>query len=694
MLTLQKTHTKADISVSTAGCNIDNLLSRQWLLTNGRGGYSASTIGAVNTSSYHGLLVGSLNPPANRIIALANCLEMIISKGQVFNLSTFEFADKFAPDGYKFIKRFRKDVGVHFDYETPAASLTKSVYLPGGRDVAAVVYDFTKVRRGVEFVCRPFIGLRNFHGLQKSYAPLIAGRRGDSLLIRHDVPGSCELFLTCRSGEFYNDPQWWFNFVYRTEKERGQDYTEDLWTPGFFKFSIETPARIVLWAQLTDGTGLPEELSNVGGAASDAVDSAVEDLIIYREGLLQRLYNTKRSDRYSFAGFPQKARTLLDVLAAAAEQFVVKGGPIDGIRTTILAGYPWFADWGRDALISLPGLLLLTGRLQEAKSVLTSFAASAEDGMIACRFDDYENIAYFNSVDTSLWFIYAAFQLLQASDDLQGFQSAFEPVIRRIIDAYRKGAQFNIRADVDGLITAGSYDTQLTWMDAKYDGIAFTPRYGKAVEINALWFNCLRLLGRFYTGLDQESAKHYEAMADQAGAAFCKLFWNETKGFLNDCILPDGTVDDSLRPNQIYAVSLEFSPLTARQQEAVVKTVQQQLLTPYGLRTLNQTDPNYKGIYTGPQQQRDGAYHQGTVWPYLIGPFVEGFLKVNQFSQASKKQAAEFIAPLLKHFTDDGCIGSLCEIFDGDNPGTPKGCFAQAWSVAELIRAYHLVNSR
>jgi predicted glycogen debranching enzyme len=322
-----------------------------------------------------------------------------------------------------------------------------------------------------------------------------------------------------------------------------------------------------------------------------------------------------------------------------------------------------------------------------------TFAQQADEGMIPNRFDDRSDTAYFNSVDASLWFINAAFQYLNAANDTKTFMQQLLPVIRWIIDSYNKGTRFGINADADGLITAGNSETQLTWMDAKYDGVAFTPRYGKAVEINALWYNGLCWLAQFYAGRNIENAKHYKSMADKVAASFCELFWNESAGYLNDCILPDGSVDTSLRPNQIFAVSLPFSPLSVQQQKTVVDVVQKNLLTPYGLRTLNSEDNRYKGKYTGHQQHRDEAYHQGTVWPYLIGPFVASFLKVNDFSQESKKKAAEFIEPLMQNLTEDGSLGQICEIFNGDAPHKPKGCIAQAWSVAELIIAYQLINS-
>ncbi len=381
-----------------------------------------------------------------------------------------------------------------------------------------------------------------------------------------------------------------------------------------------------------------------------------------------------------------------ETLCLAAEVFVTERQTDQSHRTTILAGYPWFADWGRDAFIALPGLLLATGRFDEAKSVLTTFAAVADKGMIPNRFDDRSETAHFNSVDASLWFINAAFQYLQASGDSETFTRQLLPTIRWIVDSYHKGTRFGIRADADGLITAGDEETQLTWMDAKYDGVAFTPRFGKAVEINALWYNSLMQMKNLQLRI--ENLEFYESLAEKVRAGFGELFWNQDKGYLNDCVLPDGSVDDSLRPNQIFAVSLEFSPLSVQQQKSVVDAVQDQLLTPYGLRTLNPLAENYKGRYTGPPRDRDEAYHQGTVWPYLIGAFIESYLKVNEFSRESKRQAAEFILPLLQHLTEDGGLGSISEIFDGDAPQLPRGCIAQAWSVAELIRAYQLVSSQ
>ncbi len=710
MLTLQKADNRwslfrnrsqkgnpAAISISIANQPIENLLTKEWLLTNERGSYASSTIAGCNTRGYHGLLIGSLNPPVNRIMTLTNCLEMVIIKGQAFHLSTFEFSDKFAPTGFTFLKQFRRDTGAHFDYQLDKLKLTKSVYLLRDTDTVALVYDFTSLQEPVEFVLRPFVGLRDFHTLQNSHAPLYSRCLSDGVLVRHDIANSCKLLLSCHithEGKISNrvnfekDRQWWFNFVYRNNRERGQDFTEDLWTPGFFKCRIETPAKIVLWANLSPPWVRCKPESRYIGIDIEAVR---EDLGRHQENLKQCV--SRHSSLVARIKGHGTRATNFEALCLTADRFIAKRQTDHTHRTTILAGYPWFADWGRDAFISLPGLLLSTGRFEEAKSVLITFAKAADEGMIPTRFDDRSSTTYFNSVDASLWFINAAFQYLAATGDSKTFMQELMPAIRWIIDSYHKGTRFDIRADADGLITAGNDQTQLTWMDAKYESIAFTPRCGKAVEVNALWYNSLCLLAQFYTDRNIENAEHYKSMADKVRTGFCELFWNESKGYLNDCILPDSSADESLRPNQIFAVSLSFSPLSAHQQKSVVKAVQNQLLTPYGLRTLNVQDSRYKGVYTGPQQQRDEAYHQGTVWAFLLGPFVEGFLKVNGFSRKSKKKASEFIQPLLQHLTEDGCLGSVSEIFDGDMPHKPRGCIAQAWSVAELIRAYQLINS-
>ncbi|MFH1370040.1 MAG: amylo-alpha-1,6-glucosidase [Planctomycetota bacterium] len=684
MLAMQKTSEKAGICVETGNEPVEQLLEKEWLLTNTRGGYSSSTVVGCNTRRYHGLLVGSLEPPVKRILALANCLETVFLGPGEFKLSTFEFTDKITPEGYLRLKGFRKDYGVHFYYEIGELRLTKSVYLSREQDTAAIVYEFGEVLQPIEFTVQPFVAMRDFHSLQRTGEHLTLSSDAEQLVISNETEDCGVLLMNHSGGIFEEKPQWWFNFAYRSDRERGQDFKEDLFCPGVIKYRVDSPTRIILWANLS------REYKH-GGILPD-----IEEVI---RGL------SEHYDAVAAAG--AKGDKILAKLYQAGEQFVVKRRkeerkmpnvqrPMSDVkvqdtgRTTILAGFPWFADWGRDAFLSLPGLLLATRRLDEAKSILLTFAQAASEGMIPNCFDDYGGGVHFNSVDASLWFVNAAFAYLAASGDRETFKERLLPTIISIIDSYRRGTRFGIRADADGLITAGDSSTQLTWMDAKYDGVVFTPRYGKCVEVNSLWFNALMLLNRFYDEEEQPN-RELKLEIDKVKKNFSRLFWNEEWGWLNDCILPDGTADATLRPNQIFAVSLSFSPLTSGQQKAVVDIVEEKLLTPYGLRTLSPDDRRYCGAYTGGQSERDGAYHQGTVWPYLIGPFVEAYLRVHGLSRKSKKQALHFIEPLLNHLTEDGCLGQVSEIFDGDPPHKPKGCFSQAWSVAELIRAYLMV---
>jgi predicted glycogen debranching enzyme len=380
-------------------------------------------------------------------------------------------------------------------------------------------------------------------------------------------------------------------------------------------------------------------------------------------------------------------------LVKAADQFIVKRDINESPNSvSILAGFHWFADWGRDTFISLPGLLLDTGRTDEAKEVLLTFAHALDEGMIPNRFDDYGGAPHYNSVDASLWFIQAAYQYLRTTEDNKTFTNQLRPAITEIVSRYQSGTRFNIRSDEDGLITAGDPETQLTWMDARCNGVSFTPRHGKPVEINALWINALHIMAE--TASDQQERERYARLAETAEQNFVRLFWNFENNCLNDCILTDGRVDAAIRPNQIFAVSLPFSPLDEKYQFAVVNVVKDELLTPYGLRSLSPRDSRYRGRYIGDQFQRDSVYHQGTVWAFLLGPFIEAYLKVHSYSEEAKAEAGEMMQPLLRHIDEDGCLGSINEIFDGDWPHRPSGCVAQAWSVAALIRCYKLLADR
>ena len=651
---------------------LEEFLETEWLLTNSRGGFACGTIAGCNTRRYHGLLVGSLNPPANRIVALSNLREVITTAEGPTELGNFEFDGYLSDSGMRGLVAFRHDRGVHFEYAFDVATVTKSVYLLPDADTIGIVYDVDKVHAPFELSVRPLVALRDFHALQHAPMPLRAVAHGDAWGVRTDAGYTGELLLQSRQMEFTQDSQWWYNFHYRTERQRGQDYLEDLWSPGVYRCRIDAPCQIILWASMATCID-----------PADPIDVEL-DPDIALDALMLR-------DR-EWLGPERRSDHMWRRLCSAASQFVVERR-INGRRTpTVLAGYPWFLDWGRDTFISLEGLLLCTKRFAEAAGVLTTFARAVDEGMIPNRFDDYGNDPHYNSIDASLWFVHAAFAFLEASGDERIFRKRLLPAIRYVMESYRKGTRFGIHADEDGLITGGDEHTQLTWMDAKRNGIVFTPRHGKAVEINALWYNNLRHLAEYYQDRNADETRFYGELAEKVANNFRRRFWNPATGYLNDCIRPDGSADASLRPNQIYAVSLPHSPLPFSWQQRVVDVVERELLTPYGLRTLSRHDPRYIGRYEGDMFQRDSAYHQGTVWSHLIGPFIEAFLRVHRIDKVSRAEAVEYLQPLLDHVTSQGCIGSISEIFDGDEPHTPRGAFAQAWSVAEVMRAYKLIR--
>lgn len=667
MLT-QKGLNAASITVAIQGKPLDSLLDTEWLLTNSRGGFAAGSVIGCNTRRYHGLLIGTHSPPANRIRALSNCLETIAFRGGSFSVSNFEFDHAMHPNGYVHLLEFRKDLGVHFEYTLDFTTLTKSIYLLPDSDIVAVVYDFSTVVEPFDFALRPFAALQDFHALSRSDAELSSVWDEQQLTVSGQSPQTGLLCMRCDEMQFEQNAEWWYRFLYRVERRRGQDCFEDLWSPGTWHCRIDGPQRIILWAGLFADQESSLQLGEM--ELQTAVDAVA---------LREKEFHP-----------PAPADAVTHKLAAAAGQFVIERTIEDNLAPTILAGYPWFLDWGRDTFIALEGLCLCTQRYDVAWGVLKTFAAAISEGMIPNRFDDYGNPPHYNSIDASLWFVHAAFRYLNVTGDRKNFSAKLLPAVKWILDSYRRGTRFGIHADADKLITGGDVDTQLTWMDAKYNGIAFTPRYGKAVEVNALWYSNLCSLADFYRDKNADEHRFYRDTADRVCRSFNDLFWNESKGYLNDCILPGGKADTSLRPNQVLAVSLPFTPLNIEQAKKVVHIVEQELLTPFGLRSLAPSDPRYKKRYAGSMGQRDAAYHQGTVWAWLIGPFVEAVLKVHGSDPSAKRRCRSFLAPLIEHLDQNGCLGTIAEIFDGDPPHSPRGAFAQAWSVAEVLRAWLL----
>ncbi|MGB8227286.1 MAG: amylo-alpha-1,6-glucosidase [Sedimentisphaerales bacterium] len=647
----------------------EQLIETEWLLSNNRGSFSCGTIAGCNTRRYHALLVGSLTPPAQRTVALSACAETIHTPKHSYNLSHFEFEPPSSELLEPLPVSFSKDAGVHFEYSTESFNLTKSIYLLPESDIIAICYDFTDIEEEFEFTVRPLVAMRDYHSLKKASDEFFLEWFDEFLAVRSRYQQG-QLFLSSEEMAFVEEKQWWNNFFYRQEKQRGYDYKEDLFSPGVFRRTIDGRLRIVLWAGF--GTpALPQKMTALD------VDVIVDDIKLRQKQLLNGL---KSKDH------------ITQSLAVSGDEFVIDRHAERAKTKSILAGFPWFMDWGRDAFIAFEGLLLCSGRYEDAASVLLNFSYHADEGMIPNCFGEGNSGAQFNSIDSSLWFIHAAFKYYKASGDIRTFSSRLMPLVRWIIDSYCKGAKFGIKTDDDGLITGGSAQTQLTWMDSKVDDTPVTPRFGKAVEVNALWYNAICNCAEFYRAKDVVNGRQFSEMADRIANSFRTCFWCKNGQYLYDCVTDDFK-DASIRPNQIFAVSLPFSPLNAQQQKAVVDCVEKELLTPFGLRTLSPKDNRYKGKYEGDVRQRDSAYHQGTVWPWLMGAFIEAYLKVNDYSKPSRRDSLLMLKPLLRHFKNDGCAGSVSEIFDGDEPHKSRGAFAQAWSVAELLRAYLLIHS-
>ena len=678
----------------TVGDDPTELIHREWLLTNGTGAFAMGTAAGIHTRRYHGLLVAATRPPVGRIIALNQVLEQLViqtphaEKKLDFSACMFREADGsnlIAPQGHTKLRRFERGLSVAWHYIGNDVEFSRELFLHWKQQVATLTYVVRGLHNGGKLdkaVLRltPMITLRDFHGVlhQDTATPFNVTKNisEDQVAISQ---GDARVVLTCKGTCFREDPQWWNNLHYPRETDRGLEDSEDNFLPGAFELNLteDDEQTITLTAALGDEV-----------AHDDACDSKGRQI-----HLSAHLTHVE--------GNGETIRQFNRHLTIAADDFVVDRTVAGKRLVTILAGYPWFSDWGRDTFIALPGLLLCTGRFEEAKSTLHAFAETIRHGLIPNRFDDYEeSMAHYNTVDASLWFIHAAIQYVVKCRDYASWNEWLCDACRKVIDGYLKGTDFDIKMTGDGLIYAGSPKTQLTWMDAAHGKTIFTPRPGKAVEINALWYNALRGMGELLNESDPHIAEHYRKLGDRIERAFIKTFWNADQNCLHDHVWIDGQgnehVDVSIRPNQIFAASLPHSPLPMTKQKLLVNVVGNELATPFGLRTLPSHDPNYHGRYEGSPFHRDKAYHQGTVWSWLIGPYAEALLRIGKFSNLAKADAMAAISPLLESLVGKSpwpTLGQVHEIHESDPPHCPVGCIAQAWSVAELIRVLHLIDT-
>lgn len=628
--------------------------SREWLETNGIGGFAFGTLAGSRSRRYHALLTAATKPPLGRISMLSKFEETVFIDGTAFELSSNQFAGTISPRGFELLTGFRLDPFPVWTYDLAGTTLEKAVFMAHGENTTVcrwTLMDAAKKLTNVRLELRPLVSFVDYHALR---------REGPDEIFEYSADGGkvevrardCETPLHFfHSGSVEKTGYWYRNFDLAVERERGFDNFEDLFQPFVLKIDLERAASVVV-------TTTP---------GSDVNGDRLEKLEIER--------------RRSLIKLAEPVSEFAEQLAAAADQFIVRRGSGE----TVIAGYPWFSDWGRDTMIAFTGLTLACGRPEIAKNILLEFSKHISDGMLPNRFPDAGAGAEYNTVDATLWYFEAIRAYAEKTGDYKFVDEQLYEKLAGIVAAHLRGTRYNIHVDTDGLLYAGEPGVQLTWMDAKIGDLVITPRTGKPVEIQALWYNALRIMAEFASRFGHEEDRlRFDAMAELAQLSFNSAFWNAEQNCLFD-VVENGRRDASIRPNQIFAVSLPHSMLDAGRSRRVVAKVEAELLTPFGLRSLAPSDARYVGVYTGSPLERDSSYHQGTVWAWLIGGFVDAYRKVSGDSAATEARVRDVLAGFQEHLREAG-VGQISEIFDGDAPHCPRGCPAQAWSVAEVLR--------
>jgi predicted glycogen debranching enzyme len=633
--------------------------AREWLEADGLGGFASGTTEGIRTRRYHALLLTARRPPTGRLVLVNGFDAFVETASGRFAISSQRYGpDVVSPDGAARIESFEIDPWPRWVFAlSDETRVVQEIFVAKGSSAVAVSWRLLRGNGPVTLEMRPFFSGRDYHALHhENPAFRFEADRAPDGALRFEPYGDVPAVLVRSNGAFFPGRDWYRNFVYTEERDRGLDFAEDLANPGLFRFDLSGEG---IWLAAAEG-----HETRLGAGSSEAA-----------------LEGWRHVERVRRAG-------LHDRLERSADAYVVQRGA----GRTIVAGYPWFTDWGRDTFIALRGLCLATGRLSEAEGILLEWAQAVSEGMLPNFFPDAGAEPEYNSVDASLWYVVAVydyFEALAASrraaprPQVEKLQAAVEAILK----GYSNGTRFGIRADADGLLAAGQPGVQLTWMDAKVGDWVVTPRIGKPVEVQALWLNALWIATAFS---DRWIEPH-----DRALETFQDRFWNEAGGCLYDVVDPGhapGTADATFRPNQIFAVGgLPFPILEGERARRVVDAVEAKLSTPLGLRSLSPDDPAYVGRYEGGPRQRDSAYHQGTVWPFLAGAFVDAWVRVRGATPEAKNEARRrFLKPLLEHLDEAG-LGHVSEIADGDAPHVPRGCPFQAWSVGELLRIERVI---
>lgn len=627
---------------------------REWLVTNGLGGWASGTLSGTHTRRYHSLLTAALHPPVGRQVLVSKFSESIITAKGVTEIDSNNFNGVIHPKGYQYITHFEQDVLPSFIYEIGLIKLRKTIGMQYEHNTTFIIYEVLDAPERFTLRCKPFVACRDYHWLSKandnirwSYA------FSEGLLKVKPYDNMTEIQMYVPKSEFHYSPDWFYNYLYQIEQERGQDFREDLFTYGEFN------------TQVKKGDVVGVVISSESQPELDAVKLWKAE-VARKQSLLKSL----PADEFS------------QQLGLAADQFIVKRG---ADLKTIIAGYHWFSDWGRDTMISLPGLCLVTGRFEDAKKILKAFANAVDGGMIPNRFPDEGETPEYNNVDGTLWYFIACYWYVIYSGDMKFIQDEIYPVLEQIVDKHLEGTRYHIRVDERGLLHAGDPGTQLTWMDAKVGDWVVTSRHGMPVEINALWYNAQKIMAYFAElfKLDMKQA-YFESQSEKTKQAFLQVFLKPDTHTLYDTVRGDFK-EEKIRPNQLFAISLPFALVDKTVAQAVVKEVEHHLYTPKGLRSLSLEDLAYVPFYQGNQLSRDGSYHQGTTWSWLLGPFLEAKLKAE--GKTTMPKVKKMLSDFAKHLREAG-IGQVSEIFDGTPPFEPKGCMAQAWGVAEPLRIH------
>ena len=655
------------------------VLEQEWIVTNGLGGYCSSSVPGVNTRKYHGLLVAALNPPGDRTVCLAKLDEDLIVGDTVLRLGQNEFADGFFPQGYEFLREFKIDPYPTYRYEAGSVVFKKTIFLPHKKNVVGVLYNATNGNSSeVTVRLYPMLNCRYYHTVtdRTRVALNFTQQNQQNGFQTHFTRPEVKVACRVSEGRFVEGLNWVNRVHFRNESERVESDYDDCFQPGYFELAlpaVSSKSFAVTCAVSSQGQDAVQMLDSIGKFTQE-VDTSLLLELGRKEALLDSFYSLH----------PQApASDWLNWLLLAADSFMVENA--EG-KKSVIAGYHWFEPWGRDTFISLPGLTLVTGRYGDAKDILRTFMRYLKGGMIPNFVADKTGVPVYNTVDGTLWYVNAVYQYLKYTGDYTFVKAELWDNLKSIIENHVYGTMFGIKVDSDGLLMHGP---RLSWMDAVVEGDMITPRAGKTVEVQALWYNTLRIMEFLAKQFDDPTLLvHYGAMAAQTKKSFNEHYWNPKLGCLYDVLEPNG-VDASIRPNMIFAVSLEYTMLDRETSRRIVDFVSRDLLTPYGLRTLSLDDPKFVGKCMGDRRSRDTAYHNGTIWPWLLGQYITAYVKVNDYSSEARKYALDnLVLPLCTIGMHKGGLGTINEIYDCDPPNAPRGCISQAWSIAEPLRAY------